>query len=95
MLNVNKNINLTGTSVIDGVQVMYMSASISTDGGNGANVNTTITNQELYNANKAQVRADKAAFEEEVYKIEDELLAAQTLKATEDNVEAKTRKAGK
>lgn len=95
MLKVNKNITLSGTSVIDGVQVMYMSASISTDGGNGANVNTTITNQEVYNANKVQVRADKAAFEEEVYKIEDELLAAQTLEVTETNVEAKTRKVGK
>lgn len=95
MLQVNKNITLSGVSVIDGVQVAYMSASISTDGGNGANVNTTITNQEVYNANKAQVRADKAAFEEEVYKIEDELLASQTLKATKDNVEAKTRKVDK
>ena len=86
MLNINKNITLSGTSVIDGVQVMYMSASISTDGGNGANVNTTITNQEVYNANKVQVRADKAEFEQEVYKIEDELLEAKTLE---------TRKAGK
>lgn len=94
MLNINKNITLSGTSVIDGVQVMHMSASISTDGGNGANVNTTITNQEIYNANKVQVRADKAAFEEEVYKVEDELLAAKTLEVTA-NTEAKTRKAGK
>jgi hypothetical protein len=74
MLNTNKNITLSGTSVIDGVQVVYMSASISTDGGNGANVNKTITNQEVYNANKVQVRADIKAFEEEVYKIEDEMM---------------------
>lgn len=73
MLNTNKNITLSGTSVIDGVQVVYMSASISTDGGNGANVNKTITNQEVYNANKVQVRADIKAFEEEIYKIEDEI----------------------
>lgn len=75
MLNVSKNITLSGTSVIDGVQVAYMSASISTDGGNGANVNKTITNQEVYNANKVQVRADIAEFEQQVYKIEDELTA--------------------
>ena len=75
MLKTNKNITLSGTSVIDGVQVAYMSASISTDGGNGANLNKTITNQEVYNANKAAVRADIAAFEEEVYKIEDEISA--------------------
>lgn len=50
-----------------------MSASISTDGGNGANVNETITNQEVYNANKAQVRADIAEFKNKVYEMEDEL----------------------
>lgn len=83
MLNVNKNITLSGTSVIDGVQVAYMSANISTDGGSGANVNSTITNQEIYNSNKAQVRADIKAFEEEVYKIEDELLSAKTLEEIE------------
>lgn len=82
MLNINKNITLSGTSVIDGVQVAYMSASISTDGGNGANVNKTIVNQELYNANKVAVRADIAGFEQEVYKVEDELLAGKTLEVT-------------
>ena len=73
MLNINKNITLSGTSSIDGVQVAWLSASISTDGGTGANVNKTITNQELYSNNKVQVRADIAEFEQEVYKIEDEL----------------------
>ena len=73
MLEVNKNITLTGISKIDGVQVAYMSASISTDGGNGANVNETITNQDVYNANKAQVRADIAEFKNKVYEMEDEL----------------------
>lgn len=73
MLEVNKNITLTGISKIDGVQVAYMSASISTDGGNGANVNETITNQEVYNANKAQVRADIAEFKNKVYEMENEL----------------------
>ena len=73
MLEVNKNITLKGISKIDGVQVAYMSASISTDGGNGANVNETITNQEVYNANKAQVRADIAEFKNKVYEMEDEL----------------------
>ena len=67
MLEVNKNITLTGVSKIDGAQVAYMSASISTDGGAGANVNKTITNQELYNTNKVAVRADIAE------EVEDEL----------------------
>ena len=42
MLEVNKNITLTGISKIDGVQVAYMSATISSDGGAGANVNKNI-----------------------------------------------------
>ena len=73
MLTVNKSITLNGSSVIDGVQVAYMNATISTDGGNGANVNKTIANQEVYVTNKVQVRADIAEFEAKVYEVEDEL----------------------
>ena len=90
MLEVNKNITLTGVSKIDGAQVAYMSASISTDGGAGANVNKTITNQELYNTNKVAVRADIAKFEEQVYKQEDELLNASSTEEV-----TKTRKGEK
>ncbi|WP_286233356.1 hypothetical protein [Romboutsia ilealis] len=84
MLKINKTINLNGTSEINGQVVVYMNASISTDGTTNANINKNISNQELYNANKVSVRADMSAFEEEVYKIEDEL--------NSDNV---SRKAGK
>ncbi|WP_297712028.1 hypothetical protein [Clostridium sp.] len=90
MLETNKNITLTGISKIDGAQVAYMSASISTDGGAGANVNKTITNQELYNSNKAEVRADIAKFEEQVYNLEDELLNASSIEEV-----TKTRKGDK
>lgn len=90
MLEVNKNITLTGVSKIDGVQVAYMSATISSDGGSGANVNKTITNQELYNTNKVAVRADIAKFEEQVYKQEDELLNASSTEEV-----TKTRKGDK
>lgn len=72
MLKINKTINLNGNSEIDGQIVVYMNASISTNGEN-ANINKNIVNQNLYNANKSQVRADMKAFEDEVYKIEDEL----------------------
>ena len=73
MLETNKNITLTGISKIDGAQVAYMSATISSDGGTGAYLNKNITNQELYNSNKVQVRADIAEFEAKVYEVEDEL----------------------
>ena len=72
MLKINKTINLNANSEINGQIVAYMSASISTD-GQSANINKGITNQELYNANKSEVRADFAEFESEVYKVEDEL----------------------
>ena len=48
MLKVNKNITLNGISEINGVQVAYMSATISTDGGSNGGVNKSITNKELY-----------------------------------------------
>ena len=73
MLETNKNITLIGVSKIDGVQVAYMSATISSDGGTGANVNKSITNQEVYNSNKVQVRKDISEFENKVYEVEDEL----------------------
>lgn len=73
MLKINKNITLNATSEIEGQIAVYMSASIGTDGNTNANINKSIANQELYNANKVAVREDMKQFEEEVYKVEDEL----------------------
>jgi len=74
MLKTNKSITLTGQSTIEGQQVVYMSATICTDGGNVGSVTRSIQNQELYNANKAEVRADMDNFDKELYAIEDELV---------------------
>lgn len=73
MLNVNRTINLNGTSNIDGVPAVFMSASIQSN-GSGVTATKNITNQELYNANKAECRKDVADFESEIYKIEDDLV---------------------
>lgn len=85
MLKINKNITLNATSEIEGQVVVYMSGSIGTDGNTNANINKSIANQELYNSNKTSVRADMKQFEDEVYKVEDELNPVSTL----------SRKAGK
>lgn len=77
MLKTNKNITLSGTSEIGGVQVIYFNANISTDGGN-ASVSKTITNPALYDANRTECRADVAAFSNAVYEIEDEMIAEET-----------------
>ncbi|WP_238884534.1 hypothetical protein [Clostridium sp. YIM B02551] len=74
MLKVNKNITLSGISEVNGVQVVYLNATISTDGTSNATVTKSIVNQELYSKNKTEVRADMDAFEKEVYKVEDEVL---------------------
>lgn len=78
MLNTTKNITVTGTSEIGGVQAMYFNANISTDGGN-ASVSKTITNPALYNANRIECRADVAAFEQKIYEIEDDMLSEVTV----------------
>lgn len=81
MVNINKNITLNGTSEINGVPVVYMSATIETD-GNSANINKNIQNQDLYNSNKVEVRKDMSAFEEEVYRVEDELVKEAAIQAS-------------
>lgn len=79
MLKINKTINLNGVSEINGQVVAYMSASLNTD-DNSSNINKSITNQDLYNENKAEIRADFSKFESEVYKMEDELNSTNTRK---------------
>ena len=78
MLEVTKNITLNGVSKIDGQAVAYMSANISTDGAGSSNVNKSISNKDLYDMNKVQVRQDMAEFEEKVYDSEDELAGGNT-----------------
>ncbi|ERN48489.1 hypothetical protein EFP34_03760 [Lacticaseibacillus paracasei] len=72
-LKTNKSISLTGTSTIGDVQVAYLNATIDQE-GNGANaVNQSIQNQALYDANKKEVRADIAEFQQLLYDTEDSL----------------------
>ncbi len=87
MLNTNKTININGTSTIEGQVVVYMSASLSTDGSTNENINKNINNQALYDANKVQVRQDMRDFEDLVYAEQDKLV--------DTVVESKARKVGK
>ena len=73
MLKATKNITLTGQSMVDNTQAVYMSASISTDGNANANVATTIMNDAIYDANKVQCRQDIADFQTLVYAAQDEV----------------------
>lgn len=74
MLKTEKSITLSGQVLIDNQQVAYLSASVS-DSNGSANVTKTITNPELYEAHKADCRNDFLTFNNEVYEIEDSLMA--------------------
>lgn len=70
MIKIKKATTITATfNTDDGQQVAYFNASVS---DTGTNISMGISNQELYEANKAAVRADKAEFDKYVYAVEDE-----------------------
>ena len=72
MLKTTKSTTLTGQSMIDNQQVVYYSASIQDNGGSST-ISQSITNQKLYDSNKAECRADFREFQDAVWAIEDEL----------------------
>ena len=74
MLKTTKQITLTGYSEIDGQNVVQLTASIPSDTGVG-NINQYITNAELYDANKVEVRNDIREFTDLVYEIEDGIVS--------------------
>ena len=73
MLNINKTTNVSGQSLIvvtenDSTvkkQVAYMNASVSENGN--VNINKSIQDVALFNANKEAVLADFTEFENYVY----------------------------
>lgn len=73
MLRTSVSKTVTGTSLVNSgdvdMVVASMSASIHEDGN--VNINKTIVNRDLYNANKEIVRSDMEAFEVFVYDMED------------------------
>ena len=77
MLTTTKKINLSGTSNINGSQAVFLSAQLSTDGSSNGSVSISITNDELYKANKRECRNDISDFQNRVYDLQDELEAEQ------------------
>ena len=74
MLVSTKSIHLSGQSIINDQQVANFNANIRvSDNTTGADsINMFITNRELYNANKTEVRNDLSEFEQLVFSIQDE-----------------------
>ena len=74
MLVSTKSTNLSGQSIINDQQVANFNANVHvSDNTTGTDsINVFITNRELYNANKAEVRNDLSEFENLVFSIQDE-----------------------
>jgi len=76
MLKINKSISVNGQSVIGDVIVANFNATIPSENAIGSNsVNRYIQNQELYEANRTEVRNDERAFQDAVYEVEDSMYA--------------------
>lgn len=74
MLQVTKNISLQGYVVIEGVQVVSLNATGNVDNGTVSR-NQYISNQELYTANKKEIRKQITEFNKLADDLEDELSA--------------------
>lgn len=70
MLKGTKSMNLSYSSIIDGNSVVYMTAQVPETGR--SNCTKTIQDQEMYEANKEECRKDMAAFDELLWKLEDQ-----------------------
>ena len=74
-LNIKESVTVTGTVEIENVQVVYLSSNIVSDGWDATTFSQSVLNADLYNANKAQCRADIAEFQTYVYDVEDRISA--------------------
>ena len=88
MLKITKSRSLQGTIEIEGVPVVQLSASITIDPSdftiyNNGGVSRTILNTDLYRKNISTIRQEIAEFEDEVYLMEDEMLAASKVELEE------------
>lgn len=69
MLKGTKSMNLSYSSIINGKSVVYMSAQVPETGKSNC---TKTIQQEMYETNKAECRKDMAAFDELLWKLEDQ-----------------------
>lgn len=77
MLTTKKTISITGTSAIDGVIAERYRAEIDQEDPADTAIIATQANKSLYKENRTACREDRAAFEEYVYALQDEMLAAE------------------
>ena len=72
--NKQKSITLNATAFVGDQPVMTLSATVPSNTGVGQ-INQYVQNADLYNANKTEVRKDVTEFQNDVYEVEDEIVA--------------------
>lgn len=72
MLKTTKQTTISGQSSINEKAIAYFSASSNKENGS-TTINSSISDYELYGANKTEVRDDLAKFTDAVYAEEDRL----------------------
>ena len=83
MLEIKKNITITGESMVDGKQAEGYSATINSDNPEDITFSSWQTDKDLYKANRTQCRKDKADFEDTAYLVQDEMIAEKAAEETE------------
>lgn len=82
MLTMKKKITLDGFSTVGEVKVMGFRAEIDSDNPENMTFSSWPIDKAAYKEHRVEVRADEAAFEDEAYLIQDEMIAE---KAAESN----------
>lgn len=75
MLKFEKKVELTGGSYIGGKQAEWLQAKINSENPEVIEFGKTITDNDLYKANRAQCRQDAADFEDAAYDLQDKMIA--------------------
>ena len=69
MLTISKTINVSGYSRVDESSKPYVYFNASIDKNGNANVNYSIQDKDVFNANQDLFETDRKAFEDEVRKL--------------------------
>jgi hypothetical protein len=88
-LEVTKSITLQGFSKIDNTIVQTFNASASTEGGTSM-ITNTVQNQDLYNANKTEMRKDFTDFQQQAWDVQDSVAADTDATAADATVNTET-----
>lgn len=90
MLITNKSRSINAQFYVEneGIKELVKTTTINIDQNAVASISEQVVNNELYAANRAEMREDEAKLSELRYKIEDEILAeAEAEKDTEESAE--------